>query len=579
MSGSRKTIIAAILACCTNAIATEPGSPPPLGSLLRSGWGFPVESMPSVEKKDEDVRLSTEPELPLSPVVQGPLTLDPVVQAVTPVVSAVPRTVREDVIGIDQVGSHSRALDFEAIQIDSAPSVPRLQPRRSRHSRVAPPNRGFDKQARVIAAVPIKEARIPFRKSTEALEVEEQESTEVCDLVDVVAADSSSTLIDDPQFLSNASTSPIRRTDVGNAEQLPDLDEVASLFRGLESTEDALVGELRQVPIQSTHGLRADSFVLTENENSRHTIAFETVNNQPESWGLIESRKFDVVDSLSKTSELWELAQQQLQQARQAAANGEAIKVRALSLASFRLCLAALDAAEQTDFSTSSFEDALAAIRESKDFCLAEVDLDHDVEKFQQMILEHKTGVLKEQEALSGHAAACRYMTFARRLLVKASKGIPETSEALMLLGAAESMCVENDSEHSDAIAVMLQRAAIEICPTNYERHLALGITLSSQGLREQARLSFQRSVEIRPTKQAYQGLLDLAVLMGNESVLEDLQLRLQQLPSEADTTVVTVQQRKLEKSLSLPGHVSDDGNEAEVPARIGWRAILPFVR
>lgn len=81
-----------------------------------------------------------------------------------------------------------------------------------------------------------------------------------------------------------------------------------------------------------------------------------------------------------------------------------------------------------------------------------------------------------------------------------------------MLLGVAELGIVGGDLFHGDAIAAMLQRSAIDINPEDYRPHSALGITLSRQSLSEQARLSIQRSLELKPTQLGYQGLIELAI-------------------------------------------------------------------
>ena len=179
---------------------------------------------------------------------------------------------------------------------------------------------------------------------------------------------------------------------------------------------------------------------------------------------------------------------------------------------------------------------------------------------------------------MSRHEAAYCYMTFARRSLVKASKGIPEASEALMLLGAAESMCVDGNPSHRNAIAVMFQRAAIEICPADHEPHLALGITLSNQGLGDQARLSLQRSVELRPTSRAYQELIELAMQSGDEAALEDLHVNLQQLAPNPGETVVALENDS-DNIRASQDKVHGSESETEAKTRIGWRALLPFIR
>ncbi|MGI9441025.1 MAG: hypothetical protein ACR2N1_01090, partial [Rubripirellula sp.] len=341
--------------------------------------------------------------------------------------------------------------------------------------------------------------------------------------------------------------------------------------------DDKEATELLQLPLGTKVEVSDDVVLLAERQNRKHAEPAEAAATLDESWGLIESTNAEAVDPLRRAAELWESTKLSLRQARQAAVDGEVTALKTLSMESFRLCVSALDAAEQTDSSAVSFQEALDAIRESNDFCLTREDLNSSVE---QIVFEHKTDVLKKQEGrvMSRHEAAYCYMTFARRSLVEASKGIPEASEALMLLGAAESMCVDGNPSHRNAIAVMFQRAAIEICPADHEPHLALGITLSNQGLGDQARLSLQRSVELRPTSRAYQELIELAMQSGDEAALEDLHVKLQQLAPNPGETVIALENDS-DNIRASQDKVHGSESETEAKTRIGWRALLPFIR
>ena len=588
MSGSRKSLFAAILACCTPAAATEPVSPPRLGSLLKSGWGVPSEARFIDSMADEGAFVNAAPDAISvvdessvhEPVVQDPLMLDPVVQPEMPDSSSATNTEPQAVTEAYPAASHPQKPVFEALQIDRAPAVSRLQPPRSSAGWSGRASLGGDNPTRVIAATPIDEVGLPFTITTEPSQDDLPEQTAVCDLVGVAIAESNSNVVDERQLLEVVPRHSISRAQA-DTERLPDADAVASLFQDLQNAEATTATQLLNLPPDSRHELSETDFLLAKQENLKSGCTENSIG-EIDSWGLIESTNVDFVDPLRQAANLWELAQQSLQQARQAAANGEADALRSLTLESLRLCFAALDAAEQTDVSKASFQDALHAMRESNDFCLAEQNVDRDVFQVRQIILEHKTDVLKTQEgsstSVSMHEAAYRYMTFARRSLVKASRGIPEASEALMLLGAAESLCVDGNPSHQDAIAVMLQRAAIEICPAEYEPHLALGITLSNQGLTEQARLSLQRSVEIKPTQRAYQGLIEIAAQVGDKARLEDLQVKLQQLAPDSQANIVALEHGS-DNRLATQGKTPDNEDDKEVKTRIGWRSMIPFVR
>lgn len=580
MSGSRTALVAAVLTCCTHAVATEPVSPPPLGSLLRSGWGVPGIAEDSVTLKGEVAAMPTSPDVApavTGPIVRGPVLQDPVLQAGKTVASPAPKTGQKEAAVTSQADGLSQGADFEALQIDRAPSVPRLQPRRSLAQNNIPEHFSVEKQARVIAAAPINEVVLPFKALPELPQAKLTQSDEVCDLVDAAIAGTSSSLFKGRQLLAAVPAQPIDRADSGADGQLPDVNEVASLFEELGSTDDEKAIELLQLPVGLEDEVSEDVVLLAEGEILMHAGPAEAAATSIDSWGMIESTNTPAVDPLRRAAELWELTKLSLRQARQAAVDGDVTALKTASMESFRLCISAIDAAEQTDSSAVSFQEALDAIRESNDFCLVGEDPNSSV---QQIVLEHKTDVLKKQEGrvMSKHQAAYCYMTFARQSLVTASKGIPEASEALMLLGAAESLCVDGNVSHRNAIAVMLQRAAIEICPANHEPHLALGITLSDQGLSEQSRLSLQRSVEIRPNQRAYQELIELAMQSGDEAILKDLHVKLKQLAPNAKATVVALENDSDSTRASQDKvHGADTGPEAKT--RIGWRALLPFIR
>ena len=587
MSGSRKALFAAILACCTPAAATEPVSPPRLGSLLRNGWGVPSEARFIDSMAEEGAFVNAAPDAVSvvdessahEPVVQDPLMLDPVVQPEMPDSSSATNTEPQAVTEAYPAASHPQKPVFEALQIDRAPAVSRLQPPRSSAGWSGRASLGGDNPTRVIAATPIDEVGLPLTITTEPSQDDTPQQTAVCDLVGVAIAESKSNVVDEQQWLEVVPRHSVSRAQA-DTERLPDADAVASLFQDLQNAEATTATQLLNLPPGSRHEVSETDFLLAKQKNLKPGSTDDSTD-EIDSWGLIESTNDDFVDPLRQAAKLWELAQQSLQQARQAAVNGEADALRSLAMESLRLCFAALDAAEQTDVSKASFQDALHAMRESNDFCLVEQNVDRDALQVRQIILEHKTDVLKTSEgstSVSMHEAAYRYMTFARRSLVKASRGIPEASEALMLLGAAESLCVDGNPSHQDAIAVMLQRAAIEICPAEYEPHLALGITLSNQGLTEQARLSLQRSVEIKPTQRAYQGLIKLAAQVGDKARLEELQVKLQQLTPDSQANIVALEHGS-DNRLATQGKTPDNEDDKEVKTRIGWRSMIPFVR
>ena len=586
MSGFRKAIVAAVLACCSHTVAVEPASPPRLGNLLESGWGLPSDAEESAIAGDSvspaPVAHSVPPVM-LGPVVQAPLLQEPFVPAVPSVGQQVPNVSRKIFVESQDTRRVHTQSDFEALQIERAPSVPRLQPRRVVASGPDRENFSVDSQARVVAADPINAVGFPLTESSRPnVEVEETQPAEICDLVDVDSSESSRPLVDERQILPAEIDGMASREGVDNGNEFSELNAVALLFKELQGGDARDNVETLQLPPDANTEAGETQLMAAGVNNRIHAIASESAGAMTDPWGLIESANHEPVDPLRRAAELWELTQQTLLRARQAVEDENVVAAKNLALETFRLCVSALDAAEQTDSSTVAFQAALDAARESSDFCLPVDNMDQ--QQIQQVILNHKTAVLSSQNLgeLSGHDAAFRYMTFARCSLVKAAKGIPEAGEALMLLGAAEFEGINGNTYHRDAIAVMLQRAAIEICPTDYEPHLALGITLSKQGLRKQACLSIQRSIEIRPTLRGYQELISFAKQAGDEAVLEELYAQLQLIAPGADPTTVALRvaaKGNRDSQVKVQGAESDIEPDVKVNPRLGWRTLLPFIR
>jgi tetratricopeptide (TPR) repeat protein len=634
MSRSREAIVAGVLAWCTQAVATEPAKLPQLGNLLKSGWGLSSMVEDSTVVQDTVVVPPVAHSVP--PVMQGPVDQTPLIRRAvnrgavgTPLPAAargastisnpvraskgseldsekvdrpdVPssgqrshKTAQTTAAGNPEVGRLHHRPDFETLQIERAPSVPRLQPRRPIEKEYQRGIFDVESQARVVVANPIDADGLPSRALAGAspvmVEVENTGTTDtVCDLVDVDAPDSTRLSLNGWKHKSAESKDATSPAGLSSTEGLPELDAVASFFNELQVADDqdcnAKNGDSLQTPTTAVLPPNTAKLSLPESEQPTRGVPPESKVAVAEPHGLIESTEVasvDPVDPLRRAAELWELAQLTLQQARHSARDGNTLESRASALEAFRLCVTALDVAEQTHSCIDSFKAAVDAVRESHDFCVTVESMGE--QQVQQTILKHKTAVLKTRPfaGLSGHEAAFHYLTFARCELVKAAKGIPEASEALMLLGAAEAERMDGDASYRNAIAVMLQRAAIEICPADYERHLALGITLLRQGLPEQARLSLQRSIEIRPTRKGYQGLIELAMHSGDQALVETLRAQLNEIaPSTeaiardfrnddgnsdaARVTVLTVEKEKESDSKSKP--------------RIGWRTLFPFIR
>jgi hypothetical protein len=159
---------------------------------------------------------------------------------------------------------------------------------------------------------------------------------------------------------------------------------------------------------------------------------------------------------------------------------------------------------------------AFDAIRESKDFGgqFGEIDLN----ALKRMVTVHETDVLKNRDLddVSGLEATESYLAVARTNLVLAADGASEASDALVLLGQIEKRQSESGNAHGAAVAVSLQRAAIEIEPSNALGYRELGTTLLNQGLVDEAAWALNKSIDIYPTRSSYQRLLEASRRLGD---------------------------------------------------------------
>jgi hypothetical protein len=141
-----------------------------------------------------------------------------------------------------------------------------------------------------------------------------------------------------------------------------------------------------------------------------------------------------------------------------------------------------------------------------------------DQSALKRMVAVHKTDALKDQDLanMSALEATESYLAVARFHFVQAVEGVPEGSDALVLLGNIEREMADRDDTHSAAVAVILQRAAVEVEPANALGYRELGSTLLHQGLVEQAVWAFKRSIEIHPTRAGYERLLAASRRLGD---------------------------------------------------------------
>ena len=163
-----------------------------------------------------------------------------------------------------------------------------------------------------------------------------------------------------------------------------------------------------------------------------------------------------------------------------------------------------------------SWNQALIALRESRDFGAGVQAVDH--EQLKRLVAVHNTEVLKSQplENVSSLGAMAAYLEFAREKLVLASGGQHEASYALQLLGQIEKQIKGNMDSQAASIALTYQRSAVEVDPSNAVAQYELGKTYSDQGLLQLASQTLTKSIELSPSRDAYEQLMATGRKMGD---------------------------------------------------------------
>ena len=223
--------------------------------------------------------------------------------------------------------------------------------------------------------------------------------------------------------------------------------------------------------------------------------------------------------SLTETihaNKLLELAREQLREATDRMHRNATHSAKKLTLKALRNVVTMKDVQAGGNHHAKQLEAAMEAIRESEDFTGKFGPVDQDA--LVRLVTVHETKALKEAalQEVSSLRATEMYLAVARENLIAATYSIREASEALVLMGQIEKILAEDSEMHGAALAVTLQRAAIEVDPSNAVGFYELGSTLLSQGLVDEAFEALSRSVSLRPNRSGYEQLLKAARQVGD---------------------------------------------------------------
>jgi hypothetical protein len=289
------------------------------------------------------------------------------------------------------------------------------------------------------------------------------------------------------------------------------------------------------------------------------------------------------------SARLRELARESLQNSSHRMQRQATHSAKMYALEALRSIVAMRDAEAGGNQRARQLDVALDAIRESDDFCGRFGPVDQNALK--RMVAVHETDVLKgrDLENISALEATETYLAVARKNLTAAAGGVREASDALVLLGQIEKRMSKPGDTHAAAVAVTLQRAAIEVAPTNGPGYQELGTTLLDQGLVKQAAWALGRSIAIQPTRSGYEGLLEASRRLGD---VETARLCLESLQNpniSSETPVKTLSPdafaatykpnlNELKTATPKPQRFEADAPKAE-QTRISLRTLFPFGR
>jgi hypothetical protein len=207
------------------------------------------------------------------------------------------------------------------------------------------------------------------------------------------------------------------------------------------------------------------------------------------------------------------------------------------------------------------------------------------------MVIVHETTVLKEQdlEVITALEATEGYLDFAKDQLALAVGGIREGSQALLLLGQIELQLAKPTDTHSTSVAVAVQRAAVEADPHFAIGYRVLGTSLLSLGLVEEAADCLITSLQIQPTRLAYERLLEVARRLGDVDTartcmkaLEDPRMEEGSLVRSLTPQEFAATSRPVSTSIQPARSTSKSdttGAQSKPAARIGFGSLFPFVR
>jgi hypothetical protein len=158
------------------------------------------------------------------------------------------------------------------------------------------------------------------------------------------------------------------------------------------------------------------------------------------------------------------------------------------------------------------------------------------------MAISHQTPVLKSfpVSGLTPHAAADRYLDFARENFTAAAAGRTSATVLLRVLANAEKAARGNHSEFANSVVLCYLRAAVATDVNDSSSLNELGYYAMQVGLLQESQWALERSIALAPSTPAVQNLIEVHRLAGNVERARELVSMLPQGGVEARSLTVT---------------------------------------
>jgi hypothetical protein len=159
----------------------------------------------------------------------------------------------------------------------------------------------------------------------------------------------------------------------------------------------------------------------------------------------------------------------------------------------------------------------------------------------------------------------------------------------LALLGQVEFQLAKPSDTHSMSVAVAVQRASVEADPQFATGYQVLGTTLLKLGLIEEAAECLVTSLQIQPSRPAYERLLEISRRLGDVDTARICMNALEDPRMEEDALVPNLTPHEFAATHRPTPRTIDSSQssarpeptraQAEPAVRVGLGAIFPFSR